>query len=624
MLTNPKATLMRIWLDNGEYVDVTPDHRMMLRDGTFIQAANLKENDSLMPYYQRIKDGRKYVLDNSTGKFVAQYHLVSAKKGEPVEIGYNIHHKDGIKINDDFDNLIKLSVEDHCREHNLDLAAAHKKANEKRHALGLDTNANVGSKFITNGVYYRKLKVGEELPDGFWFEGPKPSEETKQKMSVARKAVLDKHPEYKTLGGFAAGEASDEVIAKMKAGQAAYWDSLTPEEQEARRELSRQNGRANVKTMNAARLAKLDAERPGVVRKERTLRCPLCNSIFTKKLNDQEYADYLQVKTLHFCCPEHRKAIDAGGKLARSYQLYLASNCDEAKYEQSRINNESRPDTFLKYTTLQNHLDLLNAYIPEANHRVTKIEYLEGEHTVYDLTVEDDCHTFALASGIFVHNCDDGAGFNGGTALTIISSVYSKGVVRIQNSLIQAITDAINLFLLQRGYRSYINNFTLKMKAPVTQEEISYRESLSNKITALSNMNGLFSEVEDKVNKLNIIKVLVKSLDYGDELASIIDKEIAIAEEAKKKEKQEAEAEAKAAAEEEARATAEASQPAEETQTEESDDDTLGLSSVAAMESLSKEDAKAPTLTEDVLNDESLPLPSPDELDENIDFSENN
>ena len=162
------------------------------------------------------------------------------------------------------------------------------------------------------------------------------------------------------------------------------------------------------------------------------------------------------------------------------------------------------------------------------------------------------------------------------------------------------------------------------MKAPVTQEEISYRESLSNKITALSNMNGLFSEVEDKVNKLNIIKVLVKSLDYGDELASIIDKEIAIAEEAKKKEKQEAEAEAKAAAEEEARATAEASQPTEETQTEESDDATLGLSSVAAMESLSKEDAKAPTLTEDVLNDESLPLPSPDELDENIDFSENN
>ena len=196
--------------------------------------------------------------------------------------------------------------------------------------------------------------------------------------------------------------------------------------------------------------------------------------------------------------------------------------------------------------------------------------------------------------------------------------------MRIQNSLIQAITDAINLFLLQRGYRSYINNFTLKMKAPVTKEEISYRESLSNKITALSNMNGLFSEVEDKVNKLNIIKVLVKSLDYGDELASIIDKEIAIAEEAKKKEKQEAEAEAKAAAEEEARADAEASQPAEEAQTEESDDATLGLSSVAAMESLSKEDAKAPTLTEDVLNDESLPLPSPDELDENIDFSENN
>ena len=44
---------------------------------------------------------------------------------------------------------------------------------------------------------------------------------------------------------------------------------------------------------------------------------------------------------------------------------------------------------------------------------------------------------------------DDGAGFNGGTSLTILSSVYAKGVKRVQNAMIQAITDAINLFLLK-------------------------------------------------------------------------------------------------------------------------------------------------------------------------------
>lgn len=200
--------------------------------------------------------------------------------------------------------------------------------------------------------------------------------------------------------------------------------------------------------------------------------------------------------------------------------------------------------------------------------------------------------------------------------------------MRIQNSLIQAITDAVNLFLLQRGCRSYLNNFTIKMKAPVTQEEISYRESLSNKITALSNMNGLFSEVEDKVNKLKITKTLVKSLDYGDDLIAILDNEIAIATEAKKKEQQAAEEEARAAAEEAARANIEANPPVRETSAEKnaeepSDEDTLGLSSVAAIESLNKEDNKT-ALNEDILNDESLPLPSPDELDENIDFSENN
>lgn len=622
MLTNEHAKLLRVWLDNGEYVDVTPDHRMMLRNGEFVEAKDLKENDSLMPYYDRVEKGRRMVLDNKTGKWVYQYQLVSAEKNEPVEAGYNIHHLDGRKINDDFDNLKKVTVAEHCLLHNRDLANKNKEANDERRKQNKDVNANVGSKSITNGIYCLKLKPGEKMPDGFEYGSLAKSDVTKDKMRKARLKVLEEHPEYRSLGGFKKGQAKPSVIEAMKAGQKTYWNSMTEEEKLARKDLSRTSLNKARSLITQHRKENMLKTKPEVVRLTRSLRCPNCGKIFEKKLNQIEYAQYLTENKLHFCSVECRKELDNGGKLARSYNLYKCTGLTD--YEQVRNNSESHPDTYLKLATLQPKLSKLESYVPEVNHRVVKIEPLGDDNVVYDLSVAADCHTFALPCGIFVHNCDDGAGFNGGTALTIISSVYSKGVVRIQNSLIQAITDAINLFLLQRGCRSYLNNFTLKMKAPVTQEEISYRESLSNKITALSNMNGLFSEVEDKVNKLNIIKVLVKSLGYGDELVAIIDKEIAIAEEAKKKEKQEAEAEAQAAAEEEARAAAEADQPAEEATAEESDGDTLGLSSVAAMEGLGKEDAKAPTLNEDVLNDESLPLPSPDELDENIDFSENN
>lgn len=624
MLTNTNAKLMRIWLDNDEYVDVTPDHKMMLRDGTFVRADELKENDSLMPYYHKFKGGYRYVLDNKLGIFVPQYHIVAAKKGEDPEIGYNIHHKNRRKTDDDFDNLIKISVDEHCKEHNRDLADANKRANLARRINGVAVNANVGSRYITNGKWYQTLKVGEELPDGFWYEGPRKSEKTKQRISAARKAFLANHPEYKALGGFKKGEASEETIANMKAGQAAYWNSLSPEEQEARRELSRQNGKANVKNMNDARLAKIEAEKPGILRKERTLRCPVCNSIFTKKLNEFEYADYLQVKSIHCCCPEHRKLIDAGGKLARSYQLYLNSDCDETTYEYNRTHNESRPDTFLKYNSLQKHLDLLNTYAPEANHRIVKIEYLEGTHPVYDITVEDDCHTFALSCGIFVHNCDDAAGFNGGTSLAILSSEFSKAVKRIQNALIQMLTDAVNLFLLNRGCKSYLNNFTLKMKAPVTQEEIDYRNEFTNKINAISNLQGLFTDVEDKGRRLRILKALIAPLNYGDDIIAEIDAEIAAVEEAAAKAAEEAELEA--ATEGESGETEAIEEPVEGA--EESAEDTE-LGTLDALESFNSGTGDILLEEQDTdLLDTSIflteeDLPSPAELDPEKDFSEN-
>jgi len=130
---------------------------------------------------------------------------------------------------------------------------------------------------------------------------------------------------------------------------------------------------------------------------------------------------------------------------------------------------------------------------------------------------------------------DDGAGFNGGTSLSLISSVFAKGVRRVQNALIQAITDAINLFLIDRGCKSYLNNFVLKMKAPLTQEELDYRANFTDRVNAVSSLNSLFADVENKARRLKILKGLVSTLDYGDNITNEIDEEIkaAVAEEKK-------------------------------------------------------------------------------------------
>lgn len=210
---------------------------------------------------------------------------------------------------------------------------------------------------------------------------------------------------------------------------------------------------------------------------------------------------------------------------------------------------------------------------------------------------------------------DDGAGFNGGTSLTILSSVYAKGVKRVQNAMIQALTDAINLFLLNKGLKSYLNNFTLKMKAPLTQEEIDYRSDLANKVNAISSMQGLFTDIEDKPRRLRILKTLLVSLNYGDSINAEIDAEIKAIEEATL----EAEEEQLAEGDETATDT-----PAEDTTSEDSSAEDMDLGSLEALESFTTttgdillEDQDLSILTED-------DLPSPSDLDAEKDFSENN
>ncbi len=263
------------------------------------------------------------------------------------------------------------------------------------------------------------------------------------------------------------------------------------------------------------------------------------------------------------------------------------------------------------------------------------VDSVGGDVNVKDLADLDTwINKFYGAYGIpkqYFGFTDDGAGFNGGTALTIISSVYSKGVVRVQNALIQMITDAVNLFLLQKGCRSYLNNFTIKMKTPTTQEEINYREALTNRVTAISNLNGLFGDVEDKVRKLSILKYLVRTLGFSgtDDIIEQIDAEIAATKEANKKA---AEAEAIEAAE--AAAEAEAKEaPAAESETEASieepaddSDMDLGLSSIASIESITSNGGNT-ILVEGpdiITEDEETNLPKPEDIEEDIDFSENN
>lgn len=374
---------------------------------------------------------------------------------------------------------------------------------------------------INNGVDYKWLKRGECLPEGYIYGARKPSTETRSKMSASRLRVLNEHPEYKNLGGYKKGEATELTIKHLREGSVRYFDNLSEEELTLLHSQRSQRGKQYAAMLHEKHMDKLRRDNPSRIRYERSLRCPCCGRIFNKALNNTEYSDYLNKKHYYYCDKRCAKQYDKGGKLARSYLFYLEHG---DLYEDARTNGVyCRRDFLLKFENLLPYISNLDEYVPEVNHRVVKVEYLSADNKVYDISVDNDCHTFALPCGIFVHNCDDNAGFDGGTSLSLMSSRYGKSIKRIQSTLCQVITDGVNLMLLDKGLDSYVNNFTIKMQSPTTQEEKDRRDNTATQLNNIQNIMQLIeTDVEDPSTKLKITKALLSTVVTDAEVLSYI------------------------------------------------------------------------------------------------------
>lgn len=134
----------------------------------------------------------------------------------------------------------------------------------------------------------------------------------------------------------------------------------------------------------------------------------------------------------------------------------------------------------------------------------------------------------------FLGDTDDPGGFNGGTSLALQSSRYAKTIKRIQNTIVQMITDAVNLMLIDKGLDSYVNNFTLHMQAPTTQEEKDRQDSKGTSINMIQDIMNLLdsTEIENASAKLKILKALLAEIISDPEVLAIIQEQIDELEEA--------------------------------------------------------------------------------------------
>lgn len=173
-----------------------------------------------------------------------------------------------------------------------------------------------------------------------------------------------------------------------------------------------------------------------------------------------------------------------------------------------------------------------NIYIPTRNGQGSlTTSQIGGDVNVGELT-DLDYYQNKLFGGLrvpkqYFNLVDDGAGFSGGQSLSIISSRYAKMIKRIQNAMIQLITDAINLILIATNNEAYINKFTLRMQSPTTQEEVDRRENITSKIGLVSDVMNTLSEVENPLTKLKILKSLLSSTITNNEVIDLLQQEVA-------------------------------------------------------------------------------------------------
>lgn len=122
--TKINAKMVQVFLDDGTSVKVTPDHRFLTKDLTYVEAQDLLPNTSLFPFNSfETKNGYRNICNvgekMKTGfRNRRQYRIISEYYGLEVDGSHqDIHHRDFNNKNDNIDNLVVLERSEHQKLH---------------------------------------------------------------------------------------------------------------------------------------------------------------------------------------------------------------------------------------------------------------------------------------------------------------------------------------------------------------------------------------------------------------------------------------------------------------------------------------------------------------------------
>ncbi len=383
--TKREASVIKVVFDNGEEVICTPDHRFMLVDGTYKSACELLPTDSLMPLNRKFSnisekgitiDGYEMVWDAKSRSWLFT-HLISDWYNRFTNRylksdGDHCHHIDFNKLNNNPDNLVRLSKEAHLELH-------------RRHAGKTLHRDDVISKC-------RELRKSPEF---------------RSMMSSRMKEPTTR----KILSTQAKAQWSD---ASYKNFMAARWREFYDNNADYRAANARQLADAQRKYWSEPANREKQADRTRDFFQRNPERKEELSLLARRQWQKSDLLEWRRKTTANQWTDEFRQSRKEA--LNKTYFRKTMSLLKEIEIEFGRLEvgvfqerrQQKNDRSILRFDKFCDRYfngdqDKVAEAVKNYNHRIVRIEPMIERIDVFDLEVPRT-HNFALASGVFVHN----------------------------------------------------------------------------------------------------------------------------------------------------------------------------------------------------------------------------
>jgi len=380
--TKENAEVLKVVLDNGEKIICTPDHKFMIRDGNYKMAKDLTPEDSLMPLYSKLSkkedripiEGYEMVLNPVNSKWIFSHALADKynlqhhiyKEGD----GSNRHHINFNKLNNNPDNIIRLTRAEHLAYHREMI----------KYGLHREDVKEKAKQAHLTEAYRKKVSALMSTPEMKQLLSARAkkqwaSEEYKKFMTAKFLEFYQNNTAYR--------EKNNQLLNKE---QKKYWSLENNRQKQATRVAQYFQEHPELKEELRAQAAQ-EWNNPELL----TWRSNTTKKQWTPEFREQRKSAYARTYYRH-----------AMALLKNLAEKYGTTVWYETVRKQKRNTNLLRFETLLNKFFAGDRVRLLDA-VEHYNHKIKKIVPLKKRIDVYDLEVPGT-HNFALAAGVFVHN----------------------------------------------------------------------------------------------------------------------------------------------------------------------------------------------------------------------------